>query len=162
MNQHTITNNNSHPIYVGLVEGGSVAVMPGESRPFNVAELAPAWRPDVNAEDVAAATGGTSAEDELVAEIKKLRKKSAKELIELLPDMEPSLLVRLGEAEQVDDAPRKTLLSAIAEEQLRRSAEEHRLAEEAAAAKAKADAEAAALAAGGQPGDGSGGRPGDA
>lgn len=123
---HTITNNTDAVIYVGLNNGGSVAVMPGESRPFPISELAPAWRPEAEA---AAPEAGPSLADE----IRKLLKKPSNEIIEQIPSMESGLLTAIGEAEQTAKTPRKGLLSAIAEEQLTRADAEQKAAQNAAA-----------------------------
>lgn len=136
---HTITNTTANVIYVGLNNGGSVAVMPGESRPFHIAELAPAWKPDPVAAEAAAS--GDDAGSAIDAEVADLRKATATDLIGVLAGLDQAVLVRLGEAEQVDKHPRKTLLSAIGEEQLRRAEAESKAAEELAKANAAANLE---------------------
>lgn len=115
------------------------ALAPGESVLLNsqdCPELAP------NGGDEQATPADPDAE--LDALIKKLRRDNSDDIIAQLPAMESSLIEKLGEAEQQDKQPRKKLLGAIAEEQMRR-AEEERLAAEA---RAKAEADAAAAAAG--------------
>ena len=134
-NLHTITNNSESIMHVGINGGGSVAVMPGESRPFAIQELAPAWRPDPAAEIAEA----IAVESELDQHIAALMNETAKELISLVPDMETSLLVALGEAEQQRNEPRKTLLAAIAEEQLARADREQSAAIAAAHISGKAE-----------------------
>jgi hypothetical protein len=121
-NMHTIHNTTDAPMYVGLSGGSSVAIMPGESRPFPIQELAPAWRPTAATDTVAEAPAeGVVADPSLADHVASLQDASAKDIIDLVPDMETALLVAVGEAEQMRKDPRKTVLSAIAEEQLVRA-----------------------------------------
>lgn len=109
------------------------ALPPGESIELDshqCPELAPA---EVAAEIV------DSFESELDQHIAALMNETAKELISLVPDMETSLLVALGEAEQQRNEPRKTLLAAIAEEQLSRADREQSAAIAAAHISGKAE-----------------------
>lgn len=127
---HNILNDTKEVKYVGLMVGGSVAIMPGETRPFFIHDLAPGFRPEPQTEEPAT----PSANEELAAAVDKVLKHTAKEVIDMVPTMETTLLVAVGAAEQTAKDPRKTILSAIAEEQLARADKEHADADAAAKA----------------------------
>lgn len=120
---HTITNKTAAAIYVGLISGGSVAVMPGESRPFHLDDLAPAWRPDPNTET---ATVTQEATDEADVGLQAMAAQSAKDFIAELAAAPVDALTdadlkRLAEIESAKPEPRKTVLGAIQETLLARA-----------------------------------------
>lgn len=119
-----VHNSGAMPIYVA-----GQMIPPGETRHFDADMVPPEFRPAPAAE-----AEQTEPEDTLA----KLSGEKLSVLMPILKDLADAELERLGELEQAKgDEARKTLLSAIAEETLRR-------------------ADAAAAAAAGQGGEGEG------
>lgn len=103
-----VTNNTQMPIYVG-----AYMIPPGETRDFDESQVPAHLRPAPPAPEPEA----PPAEDPLAA----IREQSVADIVELLPALSDDELARLGDLEQIQANPRKTLLAALAEEQLKRA-----------------------------------------
>ena len=102
-----VHNNTAMPMYVG-----AAMIPPGETRHFDVDHVPPELRP------VKAAPIVEPPPDDLAV----LLESNVKDIVALLPAASDADLERLGDLEQAKgDAARKTLLAAIAEENLRRA-----------------------------------------
>lgn len=111
--KHPVSNTTAMTIYVG-----SSAVLPGETRHFELEDIPLHLRPPVEEE----VPVEESADDVLTAVLAmNVKDASAK-----LKDLTTEQLEKLGELEQKRDGPRRTLLSAIAEESLNRAAGQDR------------------------------------
>jgi hypothetical protein len=116
-----VTNDTQMPIYVGaaMIPAGETRLFHEDQVPVHLRPApTPAAEPEPPKDDVA-----------------ELAKKSAKDIIDMVPNIDTSNLERLGEMEQArmkdgKPQPRTTVLAAISEEILKRA--------EAAAAAAKA------------------------
>lgn len=108
--KYPISNNGKSTIYVG-----SSAVLPGENRHFELAEIPLHLRP---AQEPAEA----EPETEVRFDIAKLQALSAKDLLAQLPDLSTEQLEQLEVAEQADEKPRKGVLAAISESLIARAA----------------------------------------
>lgn len=108
MGTKNIENNGPHTIYVG---GKMIA--PGENRDIDERDLPSEHRGLAVAVEEAA-----PGLDDLVNE---LRAKSVKDITDELAGLTPEALDRLAELEQGDPIPRKTLLTALGDEHLRRA-----------------------------------------
>lgn len=103
-----ITNRGAMPIYVA-----SVMILPGETRHFDPEQLPPEFRP------AAAPAAAETKESDSVAE---LARRKAAEIAGQLGSLSDEDLQRLGALEQArGGAARKSVLEAIAAEQLRRA-----------------------------------------
>lgn len=103
-----VTNNTAMPLYVG-----SNLVPPGETRDFPESQVPPHLRP---------AEEATPEEETQTDPLAELLAGSVKDIAEQIGDLSDEDLARLGDLEQLKgDTARKTLLSAIAEETLKRA-----------------------------------------
>lgn len=107
-----VINNTNMSIYVG-----SNIVPPGETRDFPESQVPMHLRP-ADADSNAAETEPDIQPEDPLAEL--LRHKIA-DVEAALPSLSDADVERLGELEQLDDNPRKGVLSAIGEEVLKRA-----------------------------------------
>lgn len=104
----TVHNSTAMPIYVG-----SSMVPAGETRDFPESSVPPHLRP--------AADEAPAVEDAVTDPVADLQMMGLKDILPALADLSDDDLAQLEAIEQAQDAPRKTLTSAIAEEKLKRA-----------------------------------------
>ncbi len=102
-----VHNDTAMPMYVA-----GLMIPAGETRHFNLDQVPQHLRPAPVAE---------VAEETQFDPIEELRAGTVKEIIAQIPELADDVLEALGAAEQLAKTPRKSLLSAIAEEQLSRA-----------------------------------------
>ena len=105
-----VHNPNDHPIYVG-----TSMILPGETRHFDKHEVPRHLWPKDDSESAAAEPA------DLIADLLKL---TVREVAEAFADLSGEDLDRLKSLENASPSPRKTLLSALTEERLKRAAAE--------------------------------------
>lgn len=109
MGKITFENTSDLPQYVG-----GMMVLPGEARQFDEDQVPAYLRPPA---EVAEATADPVDDDPL----QELLSHKVKEVAEAIPDLSDDDLGRLGDLEQLSEAPRKTVLEAVADEILKRA-----------------------------------------